>query len=75
MSTNEEDFFRGGLRHYPEAARAVERFAEKVHAHLEKALARRWSSEEKYGHYDSVGEETYIEVGRGVKLKSGDGAS
>jgi hypothetical protein len=75
MSNEEKDFLRGGLRHYPRAARAVERFKDMIYARLEKGLARRWSSDEGYSHYDVLGEETYIEVWRPVKLKNGDEAS
>lgn len=75
MSNEEKEFLRGGIRHYPRAARAVERFTDMIYARLEKGLARRWSSDEGYSHYDGAGEETYIEVWRRVKLKNGDEAS
>src|SRR6266511_2316161 len=71
-SSEEVKFLSGGLLHYPLAATAVSRFKGMVYSQLEKGLARRWSSDGKPGRNDDVGDETYIELWRHVKLKTGD---
>lgn len=71
MRDEEREFFRAGLSHYPQAARAVTRFREMVQAELDAALYETWKSDEKIGHAP-FSDLALIESWQRVKLPTGD---